>query len=418
VKSLWTIFREKVPNGADLVCYFFEKARAEIAANKVKRAGLLTTNSIRGGANRRVLDRIKQTGDIFMAWSDEPWVLDGADVRISMVAFDDRSATERYLNGKPVGRINSDLTANVDTTLSVPLPQNKGIAFLGSQKAGPFDIPGELARAWLALPVNPNGRLNSDVVRPRMNGFDIMRRSQDNWIIDFGVAMPEQEAALYEIPFEYVRTHVKPIRADNPRRSYREQWWRHAEPRPGMRVAIERLSRYICTPTVAKHRLFVWATTNVLPDHQLVVIARDDDYFFGVLHSRAHELWSLRLGTWLGVGNDPRYTPTTTFETFPFPWPPGQEPSDDPHLQAIAAAAKRLVELRDNWLNPPGASDAELKKRTLTNLYNQRPTWLANAHATLDRAVLAAYGWPPDLGDDEVLARLLALNGERATAPR
>jgi hypothetical protein len=120
------------------------------------------------------------------------------------------------------------------------------------------------------------------------------------------------------------------------------------------------------------------------------------------------------MGTWLGVGNDPRYTPTTTFETFPFPWPPGREPPDDPRVGAIAVAAQRLVELRDNWLNPAGASEAELKKRTLTNLYNQRPTWLDHAHRALDRAVLDAYGWPHDLEDDDLLARLLAVNAERA----
>ena len=129
------------------------------------------------------------------------------------------------------------------------------------------------------------------------------------------------------------------------------------------------------------------------------------------LHSRAHEVWSLRLGTWLGVGNDPRYTPTTCFETFPFPRPTAEQSA------AIAAAARTLDEQRRSWLNPVGADEAELKKRTLTNLYNARPTWLANAHAALDRAVWAAYGWPepPEETDDEtILARLLALNLERA----
>jgi hypothetical protein len=87
-------------------------------------------------------------------------------------------------------------------------------------------------------------------------------------------------------------------------------------------------------------------------------------------------------------------------------------------VQAIAAAAKELVEKRDAWLNPPGASAAELKKRTLTNLYNQRPQWLEDAHRALDKAVLAAYGWPEDLSDPEILERLLALNRERAGASR
>jgi type II restriction/modification system DNA methylase subunit YeeA len=157
-----------------------------------------------------------------------------------------------------------------------------------------------------------------------------------------------------------------------------------------------------------------------LPDSQLIVFARQDDYFFGVLHSRAHEVWSLRMGTWLGVGNDPRYTPTTCFETFPLPWPPGQEAWRDPRVHAIAQAARALDAARTAWLNPPDADEATLKKRTLTNLYNQRPTWLAQLHAALDRAVWSAYEWddpdPAEVPEDEILARLLALNLERAGA--
>jgi hypothetical protein len=109
-----------------------------------------------------------------------------------------------------------------------------------------------------------------------------------------------------------------------------------------------------------------------------------------------------------------RYTPSTTFETYPFPWTPGKEPTGDPRVEVIATAARRLVELRDAWLSEAGLGAAELKKRTLTNLYNERPTWLSNAHIKLDAAVAAAYGWPADLGDEEILARLLALNLERA----
>jgi hypothetical protein len=111
-----------------------------------------------------------------------------------------------------------------------------------------------------------------------------------------------------------------------------------------------------------------------------------------------------------------RYTPTTTFETFPFPLPPGQEPKDDPRVEAIAHAARQLVEKRDRWLNLEGATENELKRRTLTNLYNQRPTWLEMAHRKLDEAVLNAYGWPHDVSDEEILARLLTLNLARAAA--
>lgn len=111
-----------------------------------------------------------------------------------------------------------------------------------------------------------------------------------------------------------------------------------------------------------------------------------------------------------------RSTPFSTFETFPRPWPPRQGPAGDTRIEAIAAAVHALVETRDRWLNPEGADAAELKKRTLTNLYNQRATWLDLAHRALDQAVLDAYGWPHALTDDEILARLLALNLERAAA--
>jgi type II restriction/modification system DNA methylase subunit YeeA len=152
----------------------------------------------------------------------------------------------------------------------------------------------------------------------------------------------------------------------------------------------------------------------VLADHAIVVFARDDDYFFGVLHSRLHEVWALTMGTQLE--DRPRYTPSSTFETFPFPWPPGKEAKRDPRVRAITAAAKELVERRDAWLNPPDAEPEELAKRTLTNLYNERPAWLEQAHAKLDAAVFAAYGWPSTLTNAEILARLLALNRERVAA--
>ncbi len=185
-----------------------------------------------------------------------------------------------------------------------------------------------------------------------------------------------------------------------------------------MRTAISNIARFIATPRVSQYRVFVWSDSSVLPDTRVYAIARQDDYFLGVLHSRAHEVWSLAQGGW-HAGERPTYTPTTCFETFPFPWPPGTEPTDDPRVIAIAEAAKELDEKRRAWLDPPGASDADLKKRTLTNLYNERPTWLRNLHARLDRAVWSAYAWPTDEvpGEAEVeaiLERLFAMNLERS----
>jgi type II restriction/modification system DNA methylase subunit YeeA len=443
VDHLFEAYRGQVPAEADLVCYWLAKAWRLVEAEAVEYVGLVVTNSVRGGANRLILDRIAQRGVLFNAWGDEPWVVEGAAVRVSLVCFA-RAAGDLAVNldGQSVEHIHADLTAGeTDLTTAARLDENKGIAFMGDTKGGAFDVSGKQARQWLQLPTNPNGRPNSDVLRPWMNGMDITRRPADKWVIDFGWTMGEAEAALYEAPFTHVLTEVKPIRLTNRRELYRRHWWRHVEPRPGMWAAIGTRSRYIGTARVAKHRLFVWIHRTVVPDSQIIVIARDDDTTFGILHSRFHEVWSLRLGTWLGVGNDPRYTPSTTFEMFPFP--EGLTPDNpakyatDPRSIRIAETTRRLSELRESWLNPPELvrrvsevvanlpdrllpvdenAETVLKKRTLTKLYNERPAWLSNAHRDVDEAVAAAYGWSADLSDDEVLARLLELNRARIHA--
>jgi len=417
VENIRSLYGDRIPGQSDLVCYWFERARAMIERGELQRAGLLATQGIRGGANRRVLERIKQTGDIFWAESDRNWVLDGATVHVSMVGFDDGTETVRMLDGRPVETINSDLSTAVDLTSASQLTENAGVSFIGTQKSGPFDLTPDQAKDMIAQLGNPNGRPNSDVVKPWINAKDVTQVNRGMWVIDFGVDMSEADAAMYEAPFEYIRTYVKPMRDGVNRRNHREKWWLFGESRPGMRQAIGQLERFIATPMVSKHRLFVWVQRGTIPENLLVVVARNDDYFFGVLHSRFHELWSRRQGTQLREAESgQRYTPSTTFETFPFPWTPGHEPADDPRVQAIAAAAGDLDAKRAAWLNPPGLAEAELKKRTLTNLYNAKPTWLQMAHARLDDAVAAAYGWPADLDDEELLARLLALNLERAGA--
>ena len=358
-----------------------------------------------------MLDRVKSTGDIFWAESDREWILEGAAVHVSMVGFDTGHEDTRMLDGKPEMVINADLTPSIDLTSAAVLPRNKGLCFQGPVKVGPFDISGEVAKEILTDSGNPNGRSNSDVLRPWVNATDLTRRPRGMWIIDFG-ELTREEASGYERPFEYVRQYVKPKRDTNRDRQRRDKWWRLGRSGSDLKRAISGKQRFIATPRVAKHRLFAWLHGTTLPDTAVVVFAREDDYFFGVLHSKVHELWALRQGTQLE--DRPRYTPTTCFETFPFPWPPGQEPVNDPRVQTIAAAAKDLVGKRDRWLNPQGASEAEPKKRTLTNLYNQRPTWLDLANKRLDEAVLHAYAWPHDLSDDDILERLLALNLERA----
>ena len=414
VEDLRKLYGDRIPGQSDLVCYWFEKARALIEEGKVKRAGLLATQGIRGGANRKVLERIKETGDIFWAQSDREWILDGATVHVSMVGFDNGKANNHYLDNQSVSSINADLTSESNLTTAKPLEENFSLSFVGPSPHGSFDIEFDLAKEMLNAPINVNNRSNSEVVRPVVSSIDLGQSNRNMWTIDFGL-MPIEEAAMYEKPFEYVKKNVYPVRAKNRRAAYAEKWWQYAEARPGMRTALANLFRYIATPRVSKHRIFVWLASDVLANDGTIVLARDDDYFFGILHSKLHELWARRTGTQLREAESGfRYTPTSTFETFPFPWPPGKEPKKDARVKAIAQATKELVEQRDRWLNAEGLSEAEKKKRTLTNLYNQRPTWLDLAHKRLDESVFAAYGWKSDLSDEEILERLLSLNLERA----
>ena len=347
-----------------------------------------------------------------------------------MIGFDNGAEAQKILNEEDVDSINSDLTSSVNVVHANSLMENQNIAYRGNQKGGAFDIDEATAKKLMEIP-NVSGRSNSDVIKSWWNGLDITRRPRNMWLIDFGPDMPLEEAEQYEAPMEYIRKHVKPVREENNRKAYRERWWIHIEARPSMRSALAILPRYIAAPHISKHRLFVWMDRRIVPDHHLVVFARSDDYFFGILHSRQHELWSLRLGAWHG-GERPTYTPTTTFETFPFPWPPGQEPTDHPAYQAISAAAKSLHEERAAWLNPPGMSERALKNRTLTHLYNALAKYrstgipevgdfafaprLAELHDTLDRAVCDAYNWPHEVlqDEEEILRRLLALNLARA----
>jgi type II restriction/modification system DNA methylase subunit YeeA len=462
VNGLRKLYQGRVPGGADLVTYWFEKARSEVSAGRVRYAGLVATNSIRGGANRKVLDRIAETGAIFSAWPDEPWINEGAEVRVSMISFGVKEHGRGLRSeGIDVVAIFSDLSTSqcdherVDITRAMVLQETRGTCFQGSKKVGAFDIPGSLAREWLMKP-NPDGRKNSDVLFPYRNGLDITRVSRDVWIIDFGLRGTVEDAALYELPFAYVLRDVKPSRDVNNRETRKKNWWRHGDGQPAMRLGIRQLRRFIVTPEVSKHRVFVWLERPILPDCKLMVIAREDDLTFGVLHSRFHEVWALHKGSWHGVGNDPRYIPSTTFETFPFPAGmtpvdtigstetldsgaivPAVPPERRPAALGVAEAAARINTLREGWLNPsawvervpevvPGYPDriipkpeyaAEIKKLTLTSLYNARPAWLDHAHQALDAAVAAAYGWTdyrPDMPESEILRRLLALNLERA----
>lgn len=436
------VYGERIPGASDLACYWFEKARQALADGTSERAGLVAPQNIRSGYSRVVLDRIRDDSTIYEAWTNELWPLEGASVRVSLVCFGNATGIELRLDGSSVVSISSDLSSSAaDLTTAKRLPENGGVAFSGTVKGGKLDISGELARKWLREPLNANGRSNSDVLQPWVNASDMTGRGRDMWIIDFGNNRPLQEAAYYSKPFAYATEVVKPTKEKS--RKYGSRWWLLSEWCPGLRRALIPFSRYIATPSGSSHRIFVWLDSRIQADHQLVAIARDDATSFGILHSRFHEIWTRRLSSSLGVGDDPRYNPATVFETFPFPEGltpnrPAVDFAAEPVALAIAAAADALVSARDRWLNPsdlvesvPEVVDVfpdrlvpkpagltALRTRTLTSLYNQRGkaegAWLDALHLTLDAAVAEAYGWTVDISDEEALTRLLALNHLRA----
>lgn len=451
VEALFQLYRDRVPAFADLCAYWVEKGRQMIEHSQCKRAGLLATQAIRGGANRVVLDRVKSSGDIFFAVSDREWILDGAAVHVSMIGFDDGAESLRLLDGCAVPEISPSLAFGVDVTKANRIASLAGLHIEGVKKGADFEV-----EECDVLPIlhgpNPSRRPNSDVLRPYLNGAELYGGGVFGWIVYFPPGTTQVQAAAYEEPFERIKKLVYPKYGGK-----RKNWWIHERPRPELAALLTGKSRYLATVKHSKHRIFTWVHVVQLVSNAIELFARDDDFFFGVVHSRIHESWSRApgMGTQLRERESGfRYTPTTCFETFPFP------DGDEPSRESIAGASDDLAKLREAWLNPPewtceeilefpGSIDgpwaryvhdpdgrgigtvryprtvsrdadcaAKLKKRTLTNLYNERPTWLDLAHKRLDEAVFAAYGWDPGMSDDELLAKLLALNLERAGAER
>ena len=451
VEELRRTFEGRVTGQSDLYCYWFEKARELIEHNKCKRAGLLASQSIRSAANRKILQRIKNSGGIFFAVSDRDWILDGAMVHVSLVGFDNGSERERLLDGKEEADISIDLKAASATASSAKkLKSNSHLAFIGTMKKGKFELFDSEAIAMLQLP-NPNGKPNSDVIRPYIIGNDKTKRPLNRWLIDFPFESVEMEVAAYEAPFEYIRKSVFAKRVNHREGVQSKYWWRLARSCPELRKAIQGFERSLVTPAVSKQRFFVWSDSAVVPDQQVVTFATQSDYFAGFLESDHHRVWLRRKGNQLREAESgSRYNVTECFLTFPFPVPtPAQE-------AAVAAVAKELNAMRERWLNPPewtvertlefsgsvsgpwaryihnpdgdgigtvryprleprdADCTARLKERTLTKLYNERPAWLNFAHKKLDAAVADAYGWPADLSEESILSRLLELNLARA----
>ncbi|MXO64136.1 class I SAM-dependent DNA methyltransferase, partial [Altererythrobacter oceanensis] len=337
------------------------------------------------------------------------------------------------------------------------LNENASSVFIGVQQSGPLTVDRDRAVEWLRAPTNPNGVPNSAILSAYVATDDIVGRPSENFLIDFPSGLGEAEASAFELPFEHLRAAKYDPHRDGELVNYvdyrtdtdsqNSSWWEPHRARPALRNRLVNAGDYLATAETTEHRVFRFLPAGTVPDKSLYAFPGVGLEGFGVLQSRFHENWCTYFGNRIGAGNQRRYNASYVYLTFPFPEGltpdiPTADYADDPRAQAIAAAAARLNELRENWLNPPEliervpevvegypdrilpkdeAAAKELKKRTLTNLYNTRPAWLDHAHRALDEAVAEAYGWGDDyragtLTDDEILARLFRLNQERVSA--
>ncbi|MCG6158316.1 class I SAM-dependent DNA methyltransferase [Rubinisphaera margarita] len=424
---------ELVPSSSDYVMYWWEKAAKAVSSEDSERFGLITTNSISQSQNRKVVERYLQDSQrlsLGFAIPDHPWVdgADGADVRIAMTVGVQGAATGvlRHFDrsGSSIlreseGQIHPDLKMGAAVATSKPLRGNARISNTGVKLHGAGFIVSRDKASQLGLDHNPS---MASVVVPYRNGRDLTQSSRDVLVIDLH-GMSEQEVReQFPSIYQHVYDHVKPER-DNNRMEYRKRnWWLFGATNVQMREMLSGLPRFISTAETAKHRFFVFLSGDIRPDNALINIGLDDAYFLGVLSSRIHVAWALATGGRLGVGNDPRYNKTRCFETFPFPTPTEDLKQRIRELgEQLDAHRKRQQELHPK-LTMTGMYNVLEKLRAGEPLSDKEKTIheqglvsvLKQIHDDLDAAVFEAYGWSPELTDEEILEKLVALNHERA----
>ncbi|VDY03854.1 conserved protein of unknown function [Thiomonas sp. Bio17B3] len=447
-----------MPESADFVMYWWHAAARKVAAGQAQRFGFITTNSLRQTFNRRVVQSALN-GDLHLVYAipDHPWVdsASGAAVRIAMTVAEPGAGEGRLQTvitetpgeygemtvqlREQTGLIHADLKVGPNLAAAPALLAMQNISSNGVMRAG----DGFLVTSEQAVDMGMGRVPGLDAhIHAYRSGRDLTGGNRGLLIIDFYGLTAEQVRLRFPAAYQWLLERVKPERDLNNRPKLKRDWWIFGEPRRLLRSALVGLSRYIATVETAKHRIFQFLDVGIFPDHKLVAIALDDAFHLGVLSSSAHVAWALGTGSWLGVGNDPVYVKTRCFETFPFP---DADTGLTPALrQRIAERAEAIDAHRKQVLAAhPGAL-------TLTALYNvldalragraltpkERTVHqlglvavLAELHAELDAAVLAAYGWSdlaaplaaPTAAEDGdstaktvLLTRLLALNHARA----
>ena len=422
-----------VPDSVDFVLYWWHKAAESVRSGRTKRFGLITTNSLTGAFNRRIIAHATSgVPPLKLLWAipDHPWTDDGAAVRIAMTVgglegqpwlgsvVEEHSADTPEIEaatvkveGRPVDLIHQDLSGGVKVLQASALQANGGVSGRGMIPHG----AGFLLNAQMIS--KPE---YATLAKPYLNGRDLTDVPRGVFVLDTFGLEEDDLRSLHPACYQHLLETVKPERDQNPRKARRERWWLFAESQPRLRAALQGLLRYIATPQVAKHRVFQFLDGSILPDDKLIAFALEDAWYLGVLESRPHQVWATANRGNLGVGNDPVYNKTRCFD--PFPFPEATEPQKvvirdlaerlDAHRKAaqgrgatITGMYNLLVKLRSG--DPFNDRDREQHELAQTEILRQ-------LHDELDAAVADAYGWPVNLSDSDVLLNLVALNKERA----
>lgn len=453
--ALWKA-HPKMNKSADFVMYWWDRSASLLATKntRLRRFGLVTTNSITQVFQRRVVKRYLRSNNpisLLLAIPDHPWTKstkDAAAVRIAMTvaaagrhtgALKEVTGESALDTDKPeivttttFGDINSDLTIGTDVTNTQSLLANSALCSPGVKLHGDGFIVSREKANQLKLGERPG---LDEHIRDYRNGRDLTARPRGVFVIDlFGLSekdvrtrFPEVYQHLYSTVREQRQKQLQKSRTKDAE-AYFKRWWEFGKPRSELRPALDGLDRYIVTVETMKHRVFQFLDESILPDNMLVAIASDDAFHLGVLSSWAHAVWSSLSG---GTLEDrPRYNKSRCFDPFPFP------DATETIKERIREFAEELDSTRKRLL-------AEYEELTLTKLYNvfeklrtddgraanltedeaqirERGSVLIlkELHDKIDALVFEAYGWPADSSDQEILNRLVALNMERAAEER
>ncbi len=428
---------QDVPDSVDFVMYWWHKAADLVRKGQVKRFGLITTNTISQVRLRSVIEyHLKQKHPIKLIFAipDHPWTDDGAAVRIAMTAAELEGSPvsqvvqlgEVILKGEGetpedtadlidiawqnVEMIFSNLRSGANLTNIQPLKANDQLSSRGMMLFGSGFIIEQVDFT----------KIESEILFTYTNGRDILQRSRHVKIIDFfGLSVTEAEK-LYPQAYQWVLEKVKPERDANRDQNLRKNWWVFGRPRPEVRLALQDIQRYIVTVETAKHRVFIFLAQGVIPDNRLIAIALDDAYFLGVLSSKIHVTWALAAGGTLRM--DGVYVKTKCFDPFPFPEPTAEQKQKIRDLGEKLDAHRKQVQSQHPDVTITGMYNLLEKLRAgkpftdADRKYNDQAlvSILKSIHDQLDAAVFAAYGWSPNISDEQILTQLVALNAERA----